>query len=243
MGALQRPAQPEPGRHEYDVAHEVVDQLHGSSIRSRPTPRRANGSNHMTVPPHLRAGVVLPIRGFVDGKTRLAPRLDAARRRDLVEDLAGRAVRAARLDDLALCIVSSASDVVAWATRLLVPVIADPGSLDGAGDAGRAWAIEAGFDRVIVAHADLPLVTSFAALLVDDDRTIAFAPCRHDDGTNAISLPVNAEFTFRYGPGSFVRHLDEARRSGHPVVVVRDDTLAFDIDEPADLDELARVDR
>lgn len=197
----------------------------------------------MPVPPQFRAGVVLPVRGFVDGKTRLAPRLDAAHRRDLAEELATRAVTAARADDLSLCVVTSAPEAEAWADALGVTVLPDPGSLDTAAAAGHRWAADLGLDRVVVAHADLPFVTSFAALIPADVETVVLAPCHRFDGTNAIGLPVPAGFTFAYGPGSFARHRAEADRRGHPVVIVRDRALAFDVDDPVDLDELERAAR
>ena len=47
--------------------------------------------------------------------------------------------------------------------------------------------------------------------------------------------PADSGFRFSYGPGSFERHVAEARRLGLPIRVVDDPTLAIDIDEPADL--------
>jgi 2-phospho-L-lactate guanylyltransferase len=64
-------------------------------------------------------------------------------------------------------------------------------------------------------------------------------PCHRDDGTPVLSLPVHAPFEFQYGPGSFRLHAAEARRVGLGVRVVRDPTLAFDIDLPDDLARLA----
>lgn len=195
----------------------------------------------MPAPAHNRVGVVLPVRGFIDGKTRLASRLDTARRRALVEDLATRAVDAAGSDGLELVVVTGAREVSAWARRIGVPVVDDPGSLNAAAAAGRSWGLGAGLERVVIAHADLPLVTSFAALVPADGTEVVLAPCRHDDGTNVISLPVAVEFDFAYGPGSFARHRAQALGRGLPTRVLRDHTLAFDIDSPEDLDDLEQV--
>ena len=54
-------------------------------------------------------------------------------------------------------------------------------------------------------------------------------------GTNVVSVPTGAGFTFSYGPGSFQRHGAEARRLGLALRVVREPSLAYDIDVPADL--------
>ena len=52
-------------------------------------------------------------------------------------------------------------------------------------------------------------------------------------------MPVDAPFVFSYGPGSFRRHAAEARRLGLGFRVVRDASLAFDVDVPADLDAIS----
>ena len=54
-----------------------------------------------------------------------------------------------------------------------------------------------------------------------------------------VVVPTDAGFRFSYGPGSFDRHLDEARRLGLAVEVVDDPLLAFDVDLPDDLVALA----
>jgi 2-phospho-L-lactate guanylyltransferase len=51
-------------------------------------------------------------------------------------------------------------------------------------------------------------------------------------------VPTAVDFRFAYGPGSFRRHVAEARRLGVGVRVVRDRDLAFDVDVPDDLVEL-----
>jgi 2-phospho-L-lactate guanylyltransferase len=53
-----------------------------------------------------------------------------------------------------------------------------------------------------------------------------------------LSVPIGVPFRFAYGPGSFVRHVAEAERLGLDVRVVRDPDLAFDVDVPADLEQL-----
>ena len=90
-----------------------------------------------------------------------------------------------------------------------------------------------GFERLVVAHADLPLATELEWLA--DIDGIALVPDRHLDGTNVISLPAKCGFSFSYGPGSFSRHQDEARRTGVPWRVIHDPGLAWDVDFPADM--------
>jgi 2-phospho-L-lactate guanylyltransferase len=137
-------------------------------------------------------------------------------------------------------VVSSAPEVKAWAADLDLEVVHDPGSLDDAASYGRHLLASRGHGRVIVAHADLPLVRTLVGVAHDGSQpVVAVVPCHRDDGTPVLSLPSGPPFRFAYGPGSFRRHLAEAHRRGLAVRVVRDPTLRHDLDEPADLDAVA----
>jgi 2-phospho-L-lactate guanylyltransferase len=121
-----------------------------------------------------------------------------------------------------------------------VSVVRDPGSLDAAAAAGMDALRALDVRRIVIAHGDLPFATTFAPVTRDADRPIAtLVPCQRDDGTPVLSLPADASFTFAYGPGSFRRHLDAARRAGLAVRVVRDPHLGFDVDTVDDLHTLA----
>ncbi len=187
------------------------------------------------------AGVVIPVRAFALGKARLAAHLDDATRAELARKLADRVGAAA--GELPTVVVSSAADVRDWARTHGLDALDDPGTLDEAAAAGRAWVADRGCARALVAHADLPFARSLAPLARDGARpVVAVVPCHRDDGTTVISVPVDVPFGFAYGPGSFRRHAAEARRLGLGFRVVRDADLAFDVDVPDDLDRLdARV--
>ena len=87
--------------------------------------------------------------------------------------------------------------------------------------------------RLVVAHADLPLASGLAWLA--DIEGVALVPDRREEGTNVISLPAGCGFSFSYGPGSFLRHREEARRTGLRWRVIRDPRLAWDVDFPSDM--------
>ncbi|HEY3834033.1 MAG TPA: 2-phospho-L-lactate guanylyltransferase [Acidimicrobiia bacterium] len=181
------------------------------------------------------AVLVVPIRSFRSGFARLATRLDGDERRTLAQRLADGVADAA--GTMELVVVSSDRDVVVWAEGRGAIVVDDPGSLDTAAEAGRAFAREQGAERVVVAHADLPFVSELDRMAAPGADPVALiVPDRHHDGTPVLSLPADAEVAFQYGPGSFARHVAAARAVGLTVEVVRDELLGFDIDEPADLD-------
>ena len=183
----------------------------------------------------MTAAVVIPIRSFDAGKSRLGTRLDPARRADLLQAMAENVVAAA--GPMPVAVVSNAREVRSWAATLGLTVLDDPGTLDLAAAAGLAWAAAAGFGRVVVAHADLPLATSLVPVAADGLRPIVTAvPCHRDDGTPVLSLPAAATgFVFSYGPGSFRRHAAAARAAGLAFRVRRDGRLGRDVDAPEDL--------
>jgi 2-phospho-L-lactate guanylyltransferase len=186
------------------------------------------------------AGVVIPVRAFTLGKARLADQLDPAARVELGRRLADAV--AAATGELPAVVVSSAPEVRDWARDRGLAVLDDPGSLDGAAAAGRAWVADQGLRRAVIVHADLPNARTLTPLTRDGARPIvALVPCHRDDGTPVLSLPVDAPFRFAYGVGSFRLHATEARRLGLGLRVVRDPDLAFDVDVGDDLAALERT--
>jgi 2-phospho-L-lactate guanylyltransferase len=125
--------------------------------------------------------------------------------------------------------------VAAWARECGADVVWAPGrGLNGAVQDGVAWWADRGVSRVIVAHGDLPLATSLE--WVARFPGVTLVPDRREDGTNVMCVPTGSGFTFAYGPGSFARHRVEARRLNLPLRIVRQPSLAWDVDVPADLD-------
>lgn len=185
-----------------------------------------------------RVGVVLPIRSFEGAKARLAPRLTETARATFARELADHVMGAA--GSLRVVVVTSAPEVQTWARDSGADVLDDPGpGLDTAAAAGCDHLARLGFERAIVAHADLPDAGPLASIVTDlDARAVVLVPCHRDDGTNVCSIPLPRTFEFAYGPDSFRRHVGVAERLDLPVVVLRRADLAFDVDVPADYDRL-----
>jgi 2-phospho-L-lactate guanylyltransferase len=186
----------------------------------------------------VSAAVVVPVKAFAAAKGRLAPVLDPASRAALARSMAATVVAAAGA--LPVVVVCDDEDVRAWAEEVGADVLWTPGvGLNGAVEAGVDHLAGRGVDRVIVAHADLPLATDLA--WVAELGGVTLVPDRHGDGTNAACVPSGAGFRFAYGAGSCARHEAEAHRLGLPVRVVPDVRLGWDVDGPADLDLPADV--
>jgi 2-phospho-L-lactate guanylyltransferase len=179
--------------------------------------------------------VLVPIKAFGAAKARLGEALDAAGREALARDLAATVLAAA--EGLPVVVVCDDDDVEAFALERGAATVrqVEPG-LNAAVAEGAEWAAGLGFERVLVAHADIPGAADLARIAAaGDDDTVVLVPDRHDDGTNVLVVPTRSGFTFRYGPGSFGAHREEAARLGLDVVVVHDDALAWDVDTADDL--------
>ncbi len=176
--------------------------------------------------------MLVPVKAFSRAKLRLAPALDGPARADLARRMADHVVATAA--PLPVSVVCDDAEVATWASAAGATVVWTPGrGLDGAVSAGVRHLAGLGVDRVVVAHADLPLARSLPELAPGAGVTLV--PDRHGDGTNVAVVPAAAGFRFAYGPGSFVRHRRQATRLGLGLSVVRVPELAWDVDVPADL--------
>ena len=188
--------------------------------------------------PHgrLAAAVVVPVKAFAQAKMRLASVLGPDERAELARKMATRVLAAAR--PWPVVVVCDDADVAAWAQSQGARVLVEPGlGLNGAVQTAFAQLGDEGWQRLVVAHGDLPLATNLGWLA--DAEGIVLVPDRHDEGTNVISLPTGCAFAFAYGPGSFARHQQEAQRTGLAWRVVHDAELAWDVDFPDDMTAVA----
>ena len=183
--------------------------------------------------------VIVPIRSFAGALSRLAGILGETRCRDLMRLMASRVVAAA--DGLPVHVATDDAEVADWALGLGAAVVrAGRPGLTTAVSAAVDQLASAGVERVVVAHADLALARTLRPAV---GPGLTIVPDRQRDGSNVLCVPAAAGFRFSYGPGSFGRHVAEARRLGLDVTVVEDDSLAADIDNPEDLLALPRKDR
>lgn len=131
-------------------------------------------------------------------------------------------------------VACDSSDVAQWAAELDTAVIWGPGlGLNGAIDDGVAAVADAGYDHVIIAHADLPAPATLTA--VARKGTVTLVPDRRRDGTNVLSFPLTDTVAASYGARSFERHLAAALDLNIAVEVRPDYDLSLDIDTPDDL--------
>jgi 2-phospho-L-lactate guanylyltransferase len=110
----------------------------------------------------------------------------------------------------------------------------------------RDAALARGATALLVVPGDLPLLDAGAveALLARHHagaREIVLAPAHDGRGTNALLLSPPAAVDLAFGGESAPRHVAAARAAGLRVVIHEAPEFALDLDTPADLDAVARL--
>jgi FO synthase len=176
-------------------------------------------------------------------KARLAGRLSPPQRDRLAETMLQEVLAALRASPS----IDGIAVVSAEPGRVdpQVLVLPDPGTgLNDALESAAGTLRDRGATRLLVIHADLPLVsTEDIDRLVAESRGtgVALAPDRHGAGTNGLCIGLPTPFRFCFGEDSFARHCAEASRHGMDIRVVRTAGLGTDVDGPDDLPVLAQA--
>lgn len=93
---------------------------------------------------------------------------------------------------------------------------------------------------VLIIPADLPLITpEDVRVMLEravDPPVVVVAPDRRHDGTNAMLVCPTGLIEYEYGPSSFQRHCQRARKAGAHLEICELPSLALDMDLPEDLE-------
>lgn len=189
---------------------------------------------------------VLPVKDLVGAKQRLASVLSPLERRNLframVEDVLATLSNVAGLDGIA---VVSRDPVVAtlaqaYGARLIEEH--ENGGQTAAVTAAAARLAAEGVDGLLAVPGDVPLATPLEIVEVlarhGAAPAMTIVPARDQQGSNCIACSPPDAIGFRFGDGSFRRHLQAARRRGISARVIHAPGLGLDIDTPADLELL-----
>jgi 2-phospho-L-lactate guanylyltransferase len=207
-----------------------------------PPPGEALAADPTAAP--LRVVAIIPIGGLEGAKSRLGGTLDAEERRDLVDDLFHRTVRAA-LDTPGIAetlVISPDREALEQASFLGARTLRQrsQGLNQGLAEA-RDDAIAGGAHAILVLPIDMPLISpeAIAQLLaplsvVGERPLVVLAPDRHLRGTNGLLLAPPDAIRFAFGGDSRSAHASCAAEIGARYVEL-DGPLALDIDTPDDL--------
>lgn len=194
----------------------------------------------------MKTIAILPVKSFGAAKQRLAGALGSQSRKALAEamfaDVLSTLRRVRGLD--AVVVVTRDSLAESGAIRRRVPVLpdAEEAGQSNAASIGIRHALAAGFDRVLLAPGDTPLLDPVElAGLLERAPAVAIVPDRHLAGTNALLLSPPDVIEPSFGPGSLARHTAAAERTGLEYSVERLRSLMLDVDTPEDLAELNRA--
>ena len=190
--------------------------------------------------------VVVPVRSFDAGKSRLSDVFTPAQRELLARTMAEIVV--APRSGAQWFVVCDDQRIADWAaTRGATPVLVAARGLN----ASLAEAVptivsdsspRGPFSHLAVSHADLPfahdLVDIVTASIIEAPDSIHLASDRRDDGTNVAVIPTTLldRWTFSYGQGSFTTHRELAESIGADLRIIADDRLAIDVDTIDDLE-------
>jgi 2-phospho-L-lactate guanylyltransferase len=194
----------------------------------------------------IAATAIVPVKRFAAAKQRLATGLDEDRKRELIEAMLSDvliAIGEARTVGRTL-VVTGEPAAARIADELGAEVVPD------AADAGHSEAALVGIEAaapgrpecVVLLPGDCPLLEprELDRLLTGlPERYVAVVPDRHGTGTNALVLSPPDAIRPSFGEGSCERHVASARRTGVPFSVEHVDSLALDLDTPADMIALA----
>jgi 2-phospho-L-lactate guanylyltransferase len=96
--------------------------------------------------------------------------------------------------------------------------------------------------EILVLPADLPLITpkDIQAFISHSGNPpeVIIAPDRRKDGTNALYINPANLIDFKYGKGSFLIHLEQAKNANARIEIIEQEAFALDLDLPEDLDYL-----
>ncbi len=190
--------------------------------------------------------LLIPVKDLRAAKQRLAPLLSPQERFELAEAMmddvfaAVRAVRAAER----IFVVTSYEPAIARAERHGWTVLRESLQIsesDSVDEASRECESR-GVTALLRLPIDVPLVTAgdidevFAA--AEAAPCAVLVPSRDSTGTNALFRAHPTLFPSHFGPGSFAKHLAEARAAGARIRTLRNPRLELDVDDPQDLSAL-----
>ncbi len=195
---------------------------------------------------------IIPVKRFGAAKQRLLEALDRRQRAALVAamlaDVLGAVCRTGLIEGVIVVTGERRAEriVLAPARRATVTleVLRDPKDL-GHSEAATLGIVRAkalGAECAALLPGDCPLLDPAeldAALARQRPGRVAVIPDRHGTGTNALLLSPPDAIGPAFGPGSCARHADRGRKAGHLVEIERLESLALDLDTPADLTALS----
>ena len=189
--------------------------------------------------------ILVPVKNLSAAKQRLAAVLDQPARTELAQTMLHDvvAVLAAWQRRPACALVTSDLFALELAREYDFEIIPDPSNPGetGAIEMATNLCVTRGMDSTLVIPADIPLIQASELdeiLAHAPEEGTVLAPAADGRGTNAVfRRPANL-FPLRFGNDSFKPHRAAAQATGKPCIVLQLPSIALDVDNPEDLQQL-----
>jgi len=198
----------------------------------------------------MSVSLLIPAKGSANAKQRLSSLLSASQRALLAEamlkDVLGQVAPARGLEDIFVVTGDSRVAEIASATGAQVILESEEKGETQAVEFALSEMKKQGIGMALVVPADIPLVhsTDIEEILEHGDGqnlTSPFAllvPSHDRMGTNGLLLSPPDLIRLRFGYDSFSYHLSQVAARGLKPVILENERIGLDIDEPKDLERL-----
>ncbi len=190
---------------------------------------------------HSGLWLIVPVKPFGQGKSRLASQLSPTERAVVSRQMLIHLLEVAAASRVlaGVLVVSRDPNVLALAAEVgAIPVEEVGEGINAALDQATSIAAERGAQAILVLPGDLPLITRQDIAQLEQSLPNPAGIClaeSKDGGTNALAMRPIGAIPFAFGAKSFARHRSLADVAGLPIYVINSPTLAVDLDSPADL--------
>jgi 2-phospho-L-lactate guanylyltransferase len=186
---------------------------------------------------------IVPVKPLRWGKSRLAKVISAEERADLNQYLLEHTIQVlSTIDEIEhILVISRDTEALSKARDLGARTVQEYGSPGLNTALTRAVEISKSYDTcgILIIPADLPRLNAedLNKILVHRKQppVVVIAPDRKKEGTNALLVCPPDLIEFKYGPGSFEKHCQEAREGDIRLEVCDLPSLELDLDDPEDL--------
>jgi 2-phospho-L-lactate/phosphoenolpyruvate guanylyltransferase len=194
----------------------------------------------------VRTAAILPVKSFGAAKQRLGSLLGSGSRHALAQAMFQDVLSSLRkVEAIEVVVVVASEPSVEFAAEEQVVLLEDD-VMDGQSAAaaiGIRWALDAGYERVLLVPGDTPLLSAaeLEALLANASEEVVIVPDRHGTGTNGLLLRPPTAIEPSFGPDSLQRHVALAEAAGVAHRVEPLPSLVFDVDTSDDLAVVAEA--
>lgn len=196
----------------------------------------------------MKTCIVIPMKDPRLSKQRLSMALPSAQRQQLALTLFKQTLAFfnRHFPELPVLVVTGSTRISDLAERhgAMALLESEPAGLNGAARAAARWCCDHGFDSQLLIPADIAVLDEqeIRHLLSHQRKSRSMVICPAEDGgTNALLTTPPNVLPFCYGIDSCHAHLQAAVKRGVHCTQLKLENLAFDVDQPADLEQLVAL--